>query len=182
MGNVGSRNSDVASIFSTNKLTKDERNGFNLYEEAFGSSNEPNVKLLIEQYMMGKYSIFLMGSGNKIVAFSIIKDVGVINNIKVAHVEYLCVDSSTRGSGLGSKFVKQILQHYLQSYELLSLQCSDDLLGFYRKNGFELISTNSYWQTERYNMMCVCSFPITNGEYLANRITDIMNRTVWSKY
>jgi len=127
---------------------------------------------------------------NRIIAFSIIKDVGVIDNtMSVAHIEYLCVDSSIRGAGLGSKFVHQIVKHYLYiadaknlRYDMLSLQCSDELLGFYRKNGFELTSTNSYWQNERYNMMCICSFAISNGEYFANRITDIMNEEVWSKY
>lgn len=184
VGNVGLGNSDVASIFSDMKLSKDERRGFQLYEEAFGSSDEPDVRRLIAMYLMGEYSIFLQGWDKEVIAFAIIKHVGDMVQLKTAHVEYLCVDSALRSQGLGGRFVKEIVKHYLQMYNLLTLQCSDDLIGFYRRNGFEVLSTESYWQRDRYNMMFVADDPNRKKvekakEKIANGITEKMNREVW---
>lgn len=166
------------------KLSRNERRGFQLYEEAFGSSDEPDVQKLIEMYLMGEYSLFLQGRDKEVVAFAIVRNVGDMVQLKTAHIEYLCVDAALRSQGMGGRFVKEIVKHYLQMYNLLTLQCSDELVAFYRRNGFEVLSTESYWQTDRYNMMCVTDESGRKKvekakEKIADGITEKMNREVW---
>jgi len=184
-GSVGSNvcKLNIASIFDVKingrKLTSLEKQGFQLYVQAFGSSDEPNVQEIINNYLMGEYSLFLMGceKNNEVVSFAIIRTMGAIH-----HIEYLCVDASYRDHGLGSRLLTEIKNHYLKEYTVITLQCSDDLLGFYRKNGFELYSDETYWQDNMYNLMGISTMEIPDKEFFANMVCDRMNKEIWGKY
>lgn len=166
-------------------MTNLEAQGFQLYSQAFGSSDEPNVEEIIENYLKGEYSIFLMGHGkdDEVVAFAIVRNLGpVLDNITVSHIEYLCVDASYREHGLGSKLLTQLKNHYLGINTVITLQCSDDLLGFYRKNGFAVYSDETYWQTDAYNLMGISTVDIKHVDILADIVCDRMNKEIWGKY
>lgn len=164
-------------------MTRYEKRGFELYNEAFGNTtDEPDVQRLIDMYLNGEHSIFLMGCEKEVIAFAFIRQVGVVSSLLTAHVEYLCVEATQRSHGLGKLFVKEITNYFLQEYDLLTLQCSDDLMNFYQRNGFDILSQNSYWQNAKYNMLFVGKITchkMVERETISKEITDIMNRDIW---
>ena len=126
--------------------------------------------------------MFLMGYDKEVIAFAFLRKVGVVSSLLTAHIEFLCVEAMQRSHGLGRIFVNEITKYYLQEYDLLTLQCSDDLLKFYQRNGFDILSRDSYWQNDRYNMLFVGKFTynkMVERETLSKEITDKMNRDVW---
>jgi predicted GNAT family N-acyltransferase len=133
-------------------------------------------------YLNGEHSMFLMGYDKEVIAFAFLRKVGVVSSLLTAHIEFLCVEAMQRSHGLGRIFVNEITKYYLQEYDLLTLQCSDDLLKFYQRNGFDILSRDSYWQNDRYNMLFVGKFTynkMVERETLSKEITDKMNRDVW---
>lgn len=58
---------------------------------------------------------------------------------------YLFVDENHRGSGIGSRLVKETLKVSVEKNdEYLSVRCEDNLVNFYTKLGFELYEKNKY--------------------------------------
>jgi ribosomal protein S18 acetylase RimI-like enzyme len=133
-------------------------------------------------YLNGEHSMFLMGYDKEVIAFAFLRKVGMVSSLLTAHIEFLCVEATQRSHGLGRIFVNEITKYYLQKYDLLTLQCSDDLLKFYQRNGFDILSRNSYWQNDRYNMMFIGMIDCNKTEEreaISKEITDRMNRDVW---
>lgn len=138
----------------------------------------------MDMYRRGEYTIFLMGWGDITVAFALLREVPGIHHI--VHVEYLGVATTHRSLGIGASFIQKMIPIFLDTYDLMTLQCIDKLIPLYRKNGFELMSKNSHWKGGRYNLMYTASgggrlSPII-GEKLSLEITETLNRDVWSRF
>ena len=92
-------------------------------------------------------SVFIIGyDGMVIGTFSILIEPKVIHQMSsVAHVEDVVIIERFRGSGLGKKimaFVERFCQNHSQPIYKIILECSDDVIGFYEKNGYRRVGNS----------------------------------------
>lgn len=87
-----------------------------------------------------KHRIIVVEINNKIVASgTLLIENKIIHGIsKIAHIEDIVVDESTRGTGLGKQLINFLtnLAKYNECYKVI-LNCKESNIGFYEKCGFE---------------------------------------------
>lgn len=107
----------------------------------------------------------------------------LIRNLKhYTHVEYLCV--TTKGKGYGSL----ILSHLQKLYKNISLDCTDELVPFYKKNKFEVYS----WYVHNNIKLNICYYSepcytqdllsIDNLEYITDLFYEFLKEIGKEEY
>jgi ribosomal protein S18 acetylase RimI-like enzyme len=77
------------------------------------------------------------------------------DKIKLLHLDFISLDKSAQGSGIGSIYLKELTKMYykITNYNALVLECENRLIKFYEKNNFVKIPSNYFYNNVRLNLM-----------------------------
>ena len=81
----------------------------------------------------GKYIPFFFKKEDALIGFSYV----TYPRYDIAHIDFLAISRSHRGGGTGSEALKLLISR-LEEKSVITLECEDKLVGFYRKFGFKL--------------------------------------------
>jgi NDP-sugar pyrophosphorylase family protein/GNAT superfamily N-acetyltransferase len=102
--------------------------------------------LLQNTETINKHTFILSYDGWVIGTFSILIEPKVIHGMSaVAHIEDVVIRSQFRGHGLGRSiidYIKDFCDNKNENIYKIILECSDDVIGFYGKNGFERVGNS----------------------------------------
>ncbi len=109
------------------------------------SSDDVEELFLSVEWLSGKYPERLKkaldNSETVITAWADSRLVGLINVLDdgelTAYVHYLCVNPEYQGFGIGGELLKKIKEKYKTYLYILLLAENENLIGYYKKNGFE---------------------------------------------
>jgi len=89
---------------------------------------------------------------NEIIGFALFN---WFDKIKLLHLDYVSLDKSAQGSGIGSIYLKELTEMYykITNYNALVLECENRLIKFYEKNNFVKIPTIYFYNNIRLNLM-----------------------------
>jgi len=104
------------------------------FPEAYELSKEEVEKLLLS----GFYRIFISIKENIVIAGAIIMKLPHFKEFNYCHLDYLFVNKTVQGKGFGTEFMLDLLEslkNVEENLEFMTLECYDELIGFYQKFG-----------------------------------------------
>lgn len=109
-----------------------------LYDENFTPTNKIPHKKLKYRLDNNIYKAITLEKENNVIGFIL---VALFKSIKTILIDYLCVDKNYQKFGYGKEFLKYLSTNndLFPSYKYLILECQENLLGYYQKNGFHKI-------------------------------------------
>jgi len=132
-----------------------------LFEENFRGPVEPSRNQIIEFVKRGVYRLFVLKkddlpSGKSVAGMVLTSTYGQKFG---EHVEYLAVSNECQGKGLGSLLIKSLVAQLRRNNligststkkpHLLTLECTKQLVNFYKRSDFELSSLPPFlWNVE----------------------------------
>jgi bifunctional N-acetylglucosamine-1-phosphate-uridyltransferase/glucosamine-1-phosphate-acetyltransferase GlmU-like protein len=117
-----------------NQLSPTKNNNYNIQDIRNHINDTCNNKTNTMNIYVLKYENRIIGTGSIIVEKKILRNLS-----KVGHIEDVVIDEDFRGIGLSKYLIKRLIQFCEKSdcYKII-LDCSNHLIDFYKKFGFEI--------------------------------------------
>ena len=138
------------SNYTIKQLSEEEydllNNIFIIYQASFDSSLKISQNEVRKYFMDGQYIInYILNNGNgDICGFCFLEPLDKINAIQV---DYIAIDKRYQGKGLAKLLFEHIYDTYCINGKIMTLECEDRLIEFYKKLGCQLIPV-------KYNVQC----------------------------
>lgn len=119
---------------------------FRIYQSSFDSSLKISNKEVKKYFRDGQYIInYILNIDNDdICGFCFLEP---LNDIRAIQIDYIAIDKRYQGKGLAKLLFDYIYDTYNSIGKMITLECEDRLIWFYKKLGCQLIPV-------KYNVQC----------------------------
>jgi len=135
----------------------------------------------VEELLLdGSYRIFISIKENVVIAGAMVMNLPHFKDF--CHLDYFFVNKNLQGKGIGKEFMNDLLTSFKNEgkYKFMTLECYDELIGFYKK--FDAFSCNtikpSQWigNPKLYNFLII---PITiDGKIAITKELDLILKDI----
>jgi hypothetical protein len=115
-----------------------------IYKSRFKADIRVSIPTLRKRIRSGKYQVVVAINDRVVTAFMLVHSKG-----NVTHLDYLATHAK-KGQGCGTVLVKELID---KKDGIITLECEDSLVGYYRRFGFDVVTSDYRFQDKRMNIM-----------------------------